>query len=99
MVRREEGPLDTVGWGPFALFGERKRLREAEKRRTEEINAARQKPPTGSYATKAEVLEAVRTAKTAVKDEARVADAATKAQARVAAAFRIDQDRQERRPR
>src|SRR4051812_23508953 len=33
MVKRDDGPLDTVGWGPFALFGERKRLRLAEARR------------------------------------------------------------------
>jgi hypothetical protein len=31
------GPFDTVGWGPFALPGERERLREAEERRVAEV--------------------------------------------------------------
>ena len=40
MESRDEGALETVGWGPFALRGERKRLREAEARRLEEVKAA-----------------------------------------------------------
>src|SRR4051794_20085615 len=39
MARRDEGGLKTVGWGPFALFGQRKRLREAEARRLAEVDA------------------------------------------------------------
>jgi hypothetical protein len=41
MDRRDEGPFDTVGWGPFALPGERKRLREAEQRRIAEVERLR----------------------------------------------------------
>ena len=39
MAKRDEGALKTVGWGPFALRGERKRLREAEDRRLAEVAA------------------------------------------------------------
>jgi hypothetical protein len=35
--KQDEGPFDTVGWGPFALPGERKRLRAAEAARLAEI--------------------------------------------------------------
>ena len=35
----DEGPFDNVGWGPFALPGERKRLREQEAARVAEVNA------------------------------------------------------------
>src|SRR3954447_21933337 len=39
MANRDEGALKTVGWGPFALPGERKRLRAAEERRLAEVEA------------------------------------------------------------
>jgi hypothetical protein len=46
MARQDEGPLDTVGWGPFALRSERKRLRVAEERRMAEVAATRQAGPS-----------------------------------------------------
>src|SRR5688572_17478986 len=48
MAAHDEGALETVGWGPFALFGERKRLRELEKLRLAEVEAmaAREDPVT-----------------------------------------------------
>src|SRR4051812_35367715 len=39
MARRDEGVLKTVGWGPFALPGERKRLRKAEDELVAEVEA------------------------------------------------------------
>lgn len=32
-MARVTGPIDNVGWGPFALPGERRRLEEAERKR------------------------------------------------------------------
>jgi hypothetical protein len=42
MPRQDEGPLDTVGWGPFTLPTERKRLSAAEAARMAEVAATRQ---------------------------------------------------------
>lgn len=36
------GPFDNVGWGPFALPGERRRLRRAEQRRMAEMAEEKQ---------------------------------------------------------
>jgi hypothetical protein len=38
MSQHDEGPFDTVGWGPFPLPGERKRLSRAEAARQVEVN-------------------------------------------------------------
>src|SRR5687768_15698661 len=37
MAGSEQAPLDTVGWGPFPLFGERKRMQRAEEQRLAEV--------------------------------------------------------------
>ena len=47
MIRDDEGPFDTVGWGPFALPGERKRHRQAEQRRMAELESMATPAATG----------------------------------------------------
>ncbi len=44
-----EGAIKTVGWGPFALRGERQRLRKAEARRLREVAAIRRAEPAADH--------------------------------------------------